>query len=56
MVKYKAFPKHLGLPWNKVIESNIIKRDFHKKEYKLTKNRKHNSIQKMLKLSNNGGS
>ncbi len=56
MVKFKVFVKHLGMAWNGVIGSNIVKRDFHKKRYKTDKNRKDNSIQKMLKLANNGGS
>lgn len=54
--KYNVYPEHLGIDWNQMIVSKIERRLNYKKQYKITKEPKYNSMQEMGKDSLNGGS
>lgn len=53
--KYGAWPRHLTRHWNDSIPGKIERRLHNKKQYKLTKDPKYNSLQEMGKLQLNGG-
>lgn len=53
--KYKIEPPHLP-GWSNIVEERISKREYYKKMYKETKERKYDSLQEICKYALNGGS
>lgn len=55
IIKYKAYPKHLGEEWVYMIVGKVDQRLYNKKKYKETKDPRYNSLQETGKYALNGG-